>query len=142
MGHSTSILALKKGISFKWKIFFISSSLINYYIDFTISFYFSFKYLFFLLRYKYYNIFKKNKIFFSHLSMSKFQKNTLFIKISILDFNFIKFFFYFYKNIQYKFYTFFGRYLFYKNIKKYYYFNNRNNWNHNNNLKKKDYKNF
>ena len=64
MGHSTSILALKNGISFKWKIFFISSSLINYYIDFTISFYFSFKYLFFLLRYKYYNIFKKNKIFF------------------------------------------------------------------------------
>lgn len=90
MGHSTNILGLKSGISFKWKYFFISSMLINYFIDFTLYYRFIFQYLYFLLRFKYYNIWKKKSFFFNSVNFKQVHNNLIF-KIFFKDFFYERF---------------------------------------------------
>ena len=97
MGHSTNILGLKSGISFKQKFFFISSHLINYFIDFTFYYRFLFKYLYFLCKFKYYKIQQKGCFFFNFIMFKQIQ-NKLIFKIFFKDF-----FFRVFKNYLYLF---------------------------------------
>lgn len=83
MGHSLNILGLRSGRSYKWKIFFISSHLVNYYYDHTIFFYFIYKYIIYLFRYKYYKILTKGGLLYSHMTMDVVKQ----IKIKIYVYN-------------------------------------------------------
>lgn len=95
MGHSTNILGLKVGISFKQKFFFISSGLINYYSDFTFFYRFCFQYLYFLVRFKYYKNQIKHSLLYSHLIFQQINTKLIF-KIYVKD--------YFYEYIVAKFF--------------------------------------
>lgn len=83
MGHSLNILGLRSGRSYKWKIFFISTHLVNYYYDHTIFFYFMYKYLIYLFRYKYAKIMSKGGLLFSHLNIDVVKT----IKVKIYLYN-------------------------------------------------------
>lgn len=90
MGHSTNILGLKSGIAFKWKYFFISSALVNYFIDFTLYYRFIFQYLYFLCRFKYYNFQKERFVFFNSIIFKQVH-NVLIFKIFFKDFFYERF---------------------------------------------------
>lgn len=91
MGHSSNILGLKTGFSYKQKFFFISSSLVNYFIDFTLYYRFCYQYLYFLIRFKYYKIQQKSNFYFNHI-LFKHVHNKIIFKIYFKDYYYEKFF--------------------------------------------------
>ena len=90
MGHSSNVLGIKVGISYKQKIFFLSASLVNYFNDFTIYHRILYKYLYFLCRFKYYKIQQKHCFFFNSILFKSLHNKILF-KIFFKDFFFEKF---------------------------------------------------
>lgn len=89
MGHSINVLSLRVGKSFKWRYFFIASSLNNYYKDFNLTYKKVFKYL-----YYYFDsntlIFYKFGLILNHILVNLTIRN-LKVNIFVYDIFWIKF---------------------------------------------------
>jgi len=104
MGHSTNLAGLRVGISFKWRLFFTSTLLVNYYYDFTVKLIKIYSYLYFLLNLKYKKLLFNKAFLYSHIVLNKINEN-FFVKVYILDMfkhNLVQEYFRLYKVINYR----------------------------------------
>jgi hypothetical protein len=90
MGHSMNILTMRAGINFKWLIFFISVSYIDYYYDFVYFYLLIRNYLVYLFRYRYLKFLAVHNIVFSSLRVGQDISGNVNVKIYVYDRVFIK----------------------------------------------------
>ena len=82
MGHSTNILALRAGITFKWQYFFVSTHYNNYYSDYVYFFFLIKNYVYYICRFKYSYILVEYNLLFSKIKFS--MTNSGLFKIFVL----------------------------------------------------------
>lgn len=102
MGHSTNLLLIRSGLSYKWSLFFISSHLFFYYNDINSFFYKSLFYLYFLFKFKYFKSFFKKGLLFSHLNFCLLHNNQMIFNIFLYDKNYFRIKKKFYRIFKYK----------------------------------------
>jgi hypothetical protein len=90
MGHAMNILTMRAGINFKWLIYFISVSYIDYYYDFVYFYLLIRNYLIFLFRYKYIRILTVHNILISSIRIDQDVSGIFKVKIYVYDRVFIK----------------------------------------------------
>lgn len=90
MGHSTNILTLRAGVSFKWRVFFVSSHFINYYYDLNLAYNLSYKYLYYLFKFKYNFILLRFGLIFAFMRIKNNNLQSNNIKIFLYDTFFYK----------------------------------------------------
>lgn len=97
MGHSMNILTLRAGLSFKWLIFFVSVSYIDYYYDFTY-FYLLFRnYLIYLFRFKYARFLMLRNIVFSSIRIGQNIVGSVCVRLYVYDRVFIRMYYLLFK---------------------------------------------
>lgn len=90
MGHAMNILTMRAGINFKWLIYFISVSYIDYYYDFVYFYLLIRNYLIFLFRYRYIRILTVHNILISSIRIDQDVSGIFKVKIYVYDRVFIK----------------------------------------------------
>src|SRR5579885_508542 len=97
MGHSTNVLILRAGISFKWNIYYIATHYIDYYANFSFYYRGLIVYIYYLFRFKYLNIFYLKGIMLGKVRLNiGYNENYFKVIIYLYDENYfrLKFFFF------------------------------------------------
>lgn len=97
MGHSTNILSLRAGLTFKWRVFFISSHYYNYYFDYTYYYLLLRNYLHYICRFKYSHICIKFSMLFGAIRINLKNFYTPNVRVYFYDLFYLRFFKKFFK---------------------------------------------
>lgn len=117
MGHSTNIVSLRAGVTFNWKFFFVSSHFINYFYDFNLTFNLLYKYLYYLFKFKYYQLLFDYGMFFAYIRIKNTSIQSAHVRLYVYDLKYLREYFNFVrKDLGYVLKP--GK-LFGKNLKKY-----------------------
>ena len=90
MGHSTNILTLRGGITFKWNVFFSATHYVNYYSEYNYFFNLLRNYVYFLLKYRYRRLFYFFGIHFGFLRVKATKMNRINLRIYLHDHFFLE----------------------------------------------------